>query len=60
MRISEKKVAQLIERPGYHDTLVIVDEGTGEEIELTPMELWNVVQAAEGLGFIARGVMPPE
>jgi hypothetical protein len=47
MRISEKKVVQFIEHPGKHWTIVIVDESTGEEIELTPTELHGVNQFAE-------------
>lgn len=54
MRISEKKVAQVIERPGYNDTIVIVNESNGNEVELTPAELYTVVQYAEYANFIAR------
>jgi len=54
MRIGEKKVVQHIERPGYNDTIIIVDESTGNEVELTPAELHAVVHYAEYANFIAR------
>jgi len=57
MRISEKKVAQPIIRDqlGEDDTIVIVDESTGNEVELTGEELLAVVRAARGSGVL----MPP-
>jgi len=58
MRISEKKVAQLIEgkRNGSggmdNATIVIVDESTGNEVELTGDELLAVLRAARIFGVI--------
>ena len=59
MRISGHKVAQVIEKLGHHNTLVIVDESTGNEVELTPSELYHIVQFAEYSNFIARTDGPP-
>ncbi len=54
MRISGHKVAQLIERElGKDDTVVIVDESTGNEVELTGEELREVVRAAYSFGVIS-------
>ncbi len=53
MRISEKKVVQFIDRElGEDDTIVIVDDSTGNEVELTGEELREVIRAARGFGVI--------
>lgn len=43
MRISEKKMAHIIERPNGDDILVIMDESTGEEITLIRDEFMKVL-----------------
>lgn len=43
MRISENKMAHIIERPNGDDILVIMDESTGEEIELVREEFMRVL-----------------
>lgn len=58
MRISEKKVVQLIDRElGEDDTIVIVDESTGNEVELSGEELWEVIRAARTFGVLKLGVV---
>lgn len=48
MRISETKVAQLVEGPP--NQLVLVDESTGDEIALNGSEVHGLVQAIAHFG----------